>query len=46
MAIRVYRSPPVSDFANRADLETLDLHSLHRALRKEPAPTPRREEYR
>ena len=46
MAIHVYRSPHSPDFANRADLETLPLHGLHRALRKKPAPPSRREEYR
>ena len=46
MAIHVCHNPPFPDFANRAGPETLDLHSLYLALRKEPAPTPRREEYR
>ena len=46
MAIHVCHNPPFPDFANRADLETLPLHGLHRALRKKPAPPSRREEYR
>ena len=45
MAIHVCHNPPFPDFANGAGLETLDLHGLYRALRKEPPPS-RREVYR